>query len=377
MHDTMTYIIAQRPNVGNEDILNAFSSRHSINFGKTQFVIAFVLVFGFILFMVYLNKKQKKKESLEESMSRYNLLSVKLKFTEEEKAFIDMISVKFGLEAKGVFIIDRSIFNTLIERYINEDMVRMSDLAKSSFYTTISNLRRKLNFHKPDPHSIIRTTKEIDINQKISLHVGQRIYQSQVLENIEEYLIVTPPKYNDKHIIVSTGQDIYFYFYRSKDGHYRIKTKVIKLIPEPMYSLGLEHTKKIKLPVKRQYLRAIVSMETTFTVLGSDFFHSSQPNPATVFKNKHGTIVNISGGGAAVITSEDIDIGSYVILDFKLSIRVISNLQAKLLKKVRLNDTTFKYGMKFIGMHEDIKKFILDYCNHFNRGTGKRNISFR
>ncbi|OHD64305.1 MAG: hypothetical protein A2096_11860 [Spirochaetes bacterium GWF1_41_5] len=358
---TREFILVQKKNIGNQAIMEAFTSRPTAKVGKIEVIIVLVIIAAFIGLMIYMQRKQKEKERIEASIQKYRLLSGKLKFTDEEKAFCEMMLRRYNISAKGDFITDRKMYNSLTTKFFEDEVSAYDEERKNIYYSLIGSLRKKSGFHKPPPKEVIITTKELEINQRININVNKKNYPAQVIENLEQYLVISSPMYDGKHIFIASGQELFLYFYRPRDGHYRIKTRVIKIIPEPMYSLCLEHINNVKAPVKRHYLRAELDVECSFTLLPKDFF---QIDSSLIQKNKRGKVGNISGGGLFLTSSEEVDIGAYVILDIPIGKKMLTDLRGKIMKKIKSGPAQCQYGIKFIGISQETQHWIIEYCNH-------------
>lgn len=321
-----------------------------------------ILVFIIVLSQFISSRKVKKHEE-QISKKKFLDLASKRKITDAEKEII--YKIREGLKHNNVYelVTKKHVFNRLVDDFIVKYVEKQKPERKARLYSDLTSLRRKLKFHVPLKYETLSTTKELPINTPIILQIGTRLYRSVIMDNTEESLMIDPPDENAGKNLKS-GTSVQISFYRKSDGHYKIHTTVLKYMPNPMNTIAVSHTHKIKGAIKRKTVRADYFDVCEMTSLGSNPLVQSG-------KESHDPIKaetrNFSTGGICVVSYEDIKIGSYLLLKFHVDSKYkFNHLKAKMLKKKKLS-RKYMYNLKFMGIPKEMKEEIRRAVNHVNR----------
>ena len=361
----VVFLSAQSSSTG--DLMNAVSVRTLHYTLAYRFVIGIVILAVLAFIITLLKRIIKKAGRIRNSGIRMLDLARKRAFEPNEIRTAELLCSHYDIKEKDLLLLDRAVFNDAAEKFINTELPGLDIATRTACYQALHSMRIKNKFYKPPAHMTLITTKEIEINQKLLLRIANREFPVIVLENLEEYLIITPPKFKGRSVLIPKGREVVISFWRPGDGHYRIKTSVVNTMPVPMLAICLAHTSIFSKSIKRKYERADFRLGCTFLLVDKEFFKSGASRHYEV---KNGTILNISAGGLNFVSPVNIEKSSYVSMSFSFDKKfIINDLRGKVLKKMQVSTAIFKYHIEYIGISENLQKKIANRVRRRNLET--------
>ena len=298
------------------------SSRDDLFYGIV-FVIFIVLVF---LLLNYVTRKQNYKRLKETSREKFKELISRRGLTQDEILLIHDWNKRTKVDFPDHFLTDRALFNKLTKEDVT-NLTGKSVEEKNEKLKLLRSLREKNNFHKPPPYENLDNTKEIEANSPITVKVGAKVYKCQVMENTEEYLVVSMPD-SPQTLGLKKGTIIIVGFYRQNEGHYLLKMRVAKTSGYPLNGLFLFHNYRVPLPKKRRYKRVPMHEDLTISVINGK-------NPSANPLQKKVVVSNFSAGGVRISNADNIKVDDFIVFSIRLDKKnFFENLRAKVIKKI-------------------------------------------
>ncbi len=346
------------------DLLDAFKS-YTV---PLSYIIVFFLVLAVLVVLgvrFYLkNKKLEQEGKIKMSVWRYKNLLTKKHFTLEDIDLIDDICKKYDLKEKGKYLMDREVFNRLSKKYMAEHIVHLSHDEQEVNLRLLSNIREKCHFDKVKTGSSLYSTHELESNLNVTIQCQNEIMQTVVLDNLEPYFVVSMP---DDAPVIPDQSAVQVSFWRAKDGHYNINTKILKSLPDPLYVYCLSHKNNIHLDYHRDFLRVNCNINCQFKSVRKSFIYFE--DTAEVKKGK-GVIINMSGGGLAVRTSKNLSKESYVSISFAITRSfVLKDVKGKVVDIEERGGEQMIYHISFIGLADRLLENIINHVEtiHYMR----------
>jgi len=332
--------------------------------------IVFLIFVSIIVFLI--RKRQFIKREKRHSIEKFIELTEKRSFTDDEIVQLKQVALYNKIVLLGELVVNREVFNAAVETYITDVVKKLDPVKVQSVFSRLTAIRKKNGFNQPLPFSPITTTKEIPVNTKIIVQLGKKVFRSAVVENVEQYLLVLPQPVIDHDVCHENAPAVYSFF-RKPDGHYKIRTRIERLLPEPMQAIGLGHTAKIKEAIKRKHQRANLHSLCKFEIIDKDFFTKGASVEGSTFT---GTLLNFSEGGMRLATVQNIDMDSYLKVSFRAGEKyMFENIKGKILKKIKTSKD-YVYHVQFIGIGEELYKKLamsVEYLNRLETIRLKRN----
>lgn len=309
--------------------------------------IAILVLISFVVSQ--LNRKKNSKEENLIILKRFAELADKRKYNPNEIALIKKLASLHPHVRLDELVTKREIFNDIVIHYISGEMNSMSDNRKNDIYDLLTSIRRKSVLHVPMPYTPIVSTKELPLSLPLTLQVGTKLFKSVVLDNVEECILAEAPEgLNAKHF--HPGENVLITFYRKTDGHYKIKSKVKRIITEPMNAIALEHANKLSGSIKRKSVRAKYCTNCYFHPIDKKFYSSGEKSLNEELK---GETMDFSNGGLFLRSDKRLDVGSYMIVRFDISAKFrFKNIKAKIIK-MRKNAHDYSYNLMFMGLSKE------------------------
>lgn len=173
----------------------------------------------------------------------------------------------------------------------------------------LGSIRRRLGFKGMGAETSLSHTRQIAESQEVRLASEDEHFSSvgKVVANQENRLIVGV---NDP-LVVALGTRIRLAFSRQGDGEYKAVLQVI-LVDRELNQIHFEHTEALTRQQLRMWVRVPVLIEGKMRrVIGPD----GGPHPKQSFDV---TLLDLSGGGAMVSSTEPVEVESRGLLDFQL-----------------------------------------------------------
>ncbi|MBQ4531530.1 MAG: flagellar brake protein [Lachnospiraceae bacterium] len=180
-------------------------------------------------------------------------------------------------------------------------------------------------------------TKVIQVGDKIDLikkdateneTEERKVYKSQVYDiSGEEQLKITMPQEKGKLLLLSIDTVYRLQFY-TQGGIYECSAKVVdRYKTDNIYLVVVEIISALKKVQRREFYRLNCLLESKIHVLDDEELAIGDLK-RILLKHDYakpsyelGTIVDISGGGARIVTDSEIEEGAYVILKFQVELK--------------------------------------------------------
>lgn len=325
--------------------------------------LTFALILGSFIaislgVVLIVGKFKNKKDRIASSHKKAKQIFTHKKFSKAEQE----MTIELAKAAKNPFIsiilTNRLEFNRVVDLHLRINLPHFSEHRRSNIIHDIHSIRSKIGFDKPPLLKHVTSTKEIAPITRINIQIGNKLFRSNVLDNTEEYLIVSLPQ-TTSEINIEANKKVTMSFLMSNDGHYQIKTKVIKALYSS-HKAFIAHTYEIPPPKKRKGQRVKVYRQTTCLFSDDTSFKSGKVGKLL------GIVTNISNGGMEMHAKKDIPIKSFIKTDIPTNNSdVIKNVNLKIIKKKRKNNY-FVYNFKFLDVSNKVQHKINDAVQKYS-----------
>jgi len=173
----------------------------------------------------------------------------------------------------------------------------------------LTAIRRRLGFKGLGAETSLSHTRQIADAQDVRLgsEDGHFATSGKVVANLENMLVVGTPE----PLTVALGMRLRIAFSRQGDGEYKAVLPVLQIDREAN-QIHLEHTDQLTRQQLRMWVRVpVLILGRMRRVIGPD----GVPHPQQSFDV---TLLDLSGGGAMVTSTEPVEVESRGLLDFQL-----------------------------------------------------------
>ena len=211
---------------------------------------------------------------------------------------------------------------SVLEKFVNLNLQRLdkeklTDEEKNKQILYLFELKRRITNHYYYMWGGLKSTREIDPNQLLSLNVtGIGNCYSIVILNDHKKLLCSIPEIKDASTMEWKDRDVSVYLWRSNDAGYQFKTRIeAAVLKGKLKGLILAHTDELKRALKREHPRRRARF-------GAKFFQfkitsDAKGKPIVQLGKTHvGIVTDVSTGGASIATEDPLAKGSSLKLEF-------------------------------------------------------------
>jgi hypothetical protein len=302
-----------------------------------------------------------------DSQKKFKKLCARRGLTDTEIKLLKRIAVLGGIRFIGDLLTRRQVYNSAVGHFIEKVVNPSESLRKELYFKELTSIRRKIGFNQPQPFKPIRTTREVPVNTQVSFQSGKVTYEGTVMDNNEESIIIIPPE-GSEFSPQLRGKRIMLTFYRVKDGHYFIPTRIIQVFPEkPMHGIAVSHSSRLKASVKRTTPRVSVNFPCKLSIIENRFMASAGFSGDD---GHRGEVLNFSAGGLLLSSVQNIPADSYLQLEFSTGKYQFSGLMARIQRREK-EERQFRYHLKYIGVGRLMREQLERAVEHASRHAGQ------
>jgi len=236
----------------------------------------------------------------------------------------------------------------------------------------IHEVRRKLHFDRFPPFDILRSSRYIEIGQRIRLAIGQnehkRYFWSKVLINKENRLIAQMPKSEDALKMLKSGIPTNIYFWRWGDAGYIFSTKIIHIDEGPDGEIHLEHSDELIRSQRRLFYRLNIKLLFEYFRLNEEEIKELLDNNTSIPEGdlslQSARLISISGGGISFISDKYLEKNDILWLRIRLSpVSTITDIYGRVVRTRKAGEGTIKVFVEFIIIPEKIREKIIRFIS--------------
>lgn len=332
-------------------------------YGFTFILVLVIIVAGILI----ISQIKNRKVLILKSRKRLGQLFIQKRFDQLEQSIANALINVANISYASNILTNRKEFNRAVNLYMHLKMPHFSQQRKEVTLDAIKSIRHKNGFDKHLPFKSIGTTKEIAPTTQVSVQIGNKSFKSTILENKENYLIISLPTITSG-VDIAVNKKVVIRLFEEDNGHYEIKTNIVKVIYSP-HRICLKHTHHIPLPKQRKEDRIKVYRQTQCEFSNEPIFKTGEVGKLL------GIVTNLSTGGLEMHAKKDIPIKSFIKIDIPTSNSdTIKDAKLQMLKKRRREDY-FIYNFRFLEisnkMHQEINSAIQAYGTAQNKKNSR------
>lgn len=197
--------------------------------------------------------------------------------------------------------------------------------ASSELLSLLQSLRRKLGFERLPSSWALRHTRQIPPETRLMVGFKRddeaRFCTCVVEENHASGIRVAPLLRTDQEALtqVKSGERLYVRFWRMRDTEYKFRTQLLAGSPEVRDTLLLAHSDDLERVQQRDFFRLRVNLPIAlYDLPDPDLAEISQEElrlPDEAVKILDATLVNVSAGGCAIRSEQELPGDALVIVD--------------------------------------------------------------
>jgi len=227
--------------------------------------------------------------------------------------------------------------------------------------------RKDIEFNRMKRHIGLKSTRNVPIGQELTIWVsGAGAYSSKVVENEDDYLTITIPVGDPLPIGFSWRRGkLNIYLWKKDDGGYFFQTRLLeKFYDKSRLLFHLRHSDSIIRSQKRRFIRAPARFHGRLHL---------RKNPGTIDSfidfslERDCLIIDISEGGAALITSGFVKKEKFLMLRFIVRnerVVVTGTVKGSHYDKTK-NESTLH--VEFTPISDNLSMLLLSYILDINQ----------
>ncbi|OHD55805.1 MAG: hypothetical protein A2Y33_14305 [Spirochaetes bacterium GWF1_51_8] len=328
-------------------------------------IIIFVLVLTISVLIAVLVHNMQKKQKGKPFSTEFNQLALSVGLSKNDIKEVKDILVKSGISKPYLIFSDAGLLEKVVlENIQGIEKSNLSPEEKEKRILSLFEIKRKIYNHYYSMREGLRSTMEIEANQLLSMKVGSlgKFYTILIM-NDRKNLICSMPEIKEPFSLDWKDKPVEIYFWRYNDAGYIFKSTIENVVnSKRLQSLLIAHTADIKRIQRREYPRR----KARFT---SKFFRfsittSEQGKPVALLGKTHfGVVIDISPGGASIMSDEPVKKGSNLKLDF--SINEESYIAYGSVLNIVKKKNMFIIHLQFHRMSDRVKNTIYRYVYNY------------
>lgn len=343
----------------------------TLRYSIAYIAIFLVVLVGCIFFLtnIFINflKKKKKSDLIDpnRNTTKKDIQTIGdiLKLTQEEKDLLWNIcerqSVKnLYIELKNEKFID-SILKKEFELYKQDD----------NFCAILFSIRNKIDVYR-NSGMTLNSSKLIPANQKMTLIVNEDRYDTSVVENTNEGLILLVPKdILGNEINIPTLTKINLLFSMTNNVAYNMQTRIMRYQTRNLKEIVVTHSNNIEIVHRRNFTRISFNTECIFSAVqvttGGDK-KEVQVEYKPLEKKHIGKISDISAEGCCLETELPIKPNQYIYIEVEILEGKTSKIFGKIVA-VEVNNSKNKHilHINFVKIDKKTKNLIYSFLYNY------------
>jgi c-di-GMP-binding flagellar brake protein YcgR len=281
-------------------------------------IIVWVLTVS-VLIAIFVHNMQKKKQGKTFS-KEFNHLALSVGLSKNDIKDIKDILVKSGISKPYLIFSDANLLEKVIlENIASIEKLNLPPEDKEKRILALFEIKRKIFNHYHSMREGLRSTMEIEANQLLSMKVGSlgKFYTILIL-NDRKNLICSMPEIKEPFSLEWKDKPVEIYFWRYNDAGYVFKSTIENVVNNKrLQSLLIAHTTDIKRIQRREYPRRKARFNCKFFKFS--ITTSEQGKPVALLGKTHfGVVIDLSPGGASIMSDEVPKKNSNIKLDFSI-----------------------------------------------------------
>lgn len=260
----------------------------------------------------------RKKQGSKKFSNDFNKMALSIGLKRNDINEIKTLLTNAGITKPYLVFLDSSVLEKLIGRNMERvEKLNISQKEKEKRLLYLFEIKRKIYNHYVDMRSGIKNTLEIEANQLLSLKISNLgSYYSILIMNDKRNLICSIPEIANPMSVHWKDKVVEIYFWRYNDAGYVFKSRIENVVySEKLQALVIAHSDKLKRIQRREYPRRKARFNTKFFKFSVST--NNDGKPVVLLSRLHfGIIIDISPGGASVITEDPLPKNSAVKMQF-------------------------------------------------------------
>ncbi len=233
--------------------------------------------------------------------------------------------------------------------------------------------------------NVIRVGDKIDLIQtNVAEGDDNRVYKSQVYDVVgEEQLKIAMPQEKGKLLLLHL-ESVYRMQFVSETGLYECKGKVVdRYKTDNVYVVVMDIVSALKKIQRREFYRLNCLLESGIHILTDEELMMGDLNriisshKLEPIKYEEGIIVDISGGGARMVTDYDVPESTYILLKFQIDFKdkiIDYDMLARTVTRRNLVNRKKQYELRveFEQLSNSVRESLIKYI--FEEERKKRKI---
>lgn len=233
--------------------------------------------------------------------------------------------------------------------------------------------------------NVIRVGDKIDLIQtNVAEGDGNRVYKSQIYDVVgEEQLKIAMPQEKGKLLLLHL-ESVYRMQFMTETGLYECKGKVVdRYKTNNVYVLVMDIVSALKKIQRREFYRLNCLLDSGIHILTDEELMLGDLNKILASQNaasaqyEEGVIVDISGGGARMMTDCDVVENTYILLRFQIEFKdkaIDYDLLARTVTRRNLVDRKKQYELRveFEQLSNNVRESLIKYI--FEEERKKRKV---
>lgn len=218
----------------------------------------------------------------------------------------------------------------------------------------VRRLRRALGYDRLPSHTPLLSTREL--GPGIAIQIDSRDGQTfEVSERSFSVELRAP-------VALSPGQEVGLLLIYARDARYALRCRLLAVVPGPSGAARLlfAHDEAPERTLQREYLRVAAGGAVTLRPLSPGLLHP------TLRKEVSGELVDVSGGGALIVTRGQPPVGLLMAASFSLAGRRFTDLRVVVISSARTADGRSRVHLEFNGISETEREPLVSSVNHLH-----------
>lgn len=208
------------------------------------------------------------------------------------------------------------------------------------------------------------------LNQIESSNENVRTYISQILD-INEFSIQAAMPIYEGHLIPLEVGNKYNVFFKTSKGLYKAVCEVISRSKvEKIYMLELKPITELERFQRREYYRLSTNVDASICSISElemeNYIHSGTIPEDYITKKKNAIFIDISGGGAKIVSSELYKINDMLLIEFNVTVcSILKNIiiPGKVLTSLTSNNRLdlHEHRIEYYKIPKETRELIIKY----------------
>lgn len=215
-----------------------------------------------------------------------------------------------------------------------------------------------------------KTERFLTINRKLEVRLDGdegKYYKSYVLGVQENLFLINPPYVGRNDLMLRVGDNVEVVLLSDKEK-YLFVAPVVQRVQNPLKGYILQAPEEARRIQLRAFVRIKVALEAEWTALPEGIPNKKEWENLRFSK---AVMVDLSGGGAALVTDKLLPEGVRILLRFTMEIRDEKRslaLVSEVCRSSSLNEKRkYSIGVKFLGISEKERDQIIEYVFYKQR----------